>query len=154
MELALRALKGRQVDPEIQKPHPKNNNNNNNNRNDNPEGTTPRAVSDDATATAPPKATVLFDFLDEVSLQRLQHESAERIQRIQATTQRLQELVIHFGNQRTEFKGYMANAITLDESALSFARDKMLLQEQQTTTMAELLVSLAKHYDQVVQVLT
>lgn len=152
MELALRALKGRQVDPEIQKPHP--DNNNNDKRNNSPEGTTPGTVSDDATAAVPPKATVLFDFLDEVSLQRLQQESTERIQRIQATTQRLQELVIHFGNQRTEFKGYMTNAITLDESALSFARDKMLLQEQQTTTMAELLVSLAKHYDQVVQVLT
>ncbi|KAG0071610.1 Structural maintenance of chromosomes protein 3 [Linnemannia elongata] len=151
MELALRALKGRQVDPEIQKPHP---DNNDNKRNNNPEGTTSGTVSDEVTTTAPPKATVLFDFLDEVSLQRLQQESTERLQRIQATTQRLQELVIHFGNQRTEFKGYMTNAITLDESALSFAREKMLLQEQQTTTMAELLVSLAKHYDQVVQVLT
>lgn len=151
MELALRALKGRQVDPEIQKPHP---DNNDNKRNNNPEGTTSGTVSDDVTTAAPPKATVLFDFLDEVSLQRLQQESTERLQRIQATTQRLQELVIHFGNQRTEFKGYMTNAITLDESALSFAREKMLLQEQQTTTMAELLVSLAKHYDQVVQVLT
>ncbi|KAG0069839.1 autophagy protein 17 [Linnemannia elongata] len=151
MELALRALKGRQVDPEIQKPHP---DNNDNKRNINPEGTTSGTMSDDVSTTAPPKATVLFDFLDEVSLQRLQQESTERLQRIQATTQRLQELVIHFGNQRTEFKGYMTNAITLDESALSFAREKMLLQEQQTTTMAELLVSLAKHYDQVVQVLT
>ncbi|KAF9137987.1 Structural maintenance of chromosomes protein 3 [Mortierella sp. GBA39] len=152
MELALRALKGRQVDSEIQIPHP--DNNNNNKRNNNLEGKTPGTASDDVTTNAPPKATVLFDFLDEVSLQRLQQESTERIQRIQSTTQRLQELVIHFGNQRTEFKGYMTNAITLDESALSFAREKMLLQEQQTTTMAELLVSLAKHYDQVVQVLT
>lgn len=146
MELALRALRSRQVDPEIQKPHP-----NNNNNEDTPAGT---AETPESGTTTTPKATVLFDFLDEVSLQQLQQESTERIQRIQMTTQRLQELVIHFGNQRTEFKGYMTNAIALDESALSFAREKMHLQEQQTTTMAELLVSLAKHYDQVVQVLT
>jgi hypothetical protein len=145
MELALRALRSRQVDPEIQKPNPSNINE------DTPAGTAPAPGSDTITT---PKAAVLFDFLDEVSLQQLRQESTERIQRIQMTTQRLQELVIHFGNQRTEFKGYMANTITLDESALSFAREKMVLQEQQTTTMAELLVSLAKHYDQVVHVLT
>ncbi|KAF9921919.1 autophagy protein 17 [Linnemannia zychae] len=144
MESALRALRNRQVDPEIQKRHPGNN--------DNPTGITADSVTN--ISDAAPKAAVLFDFLDEVSLQRLEQESTERVQRIQATTQRLQELVVHFSNQRIESKGYMSNAITLDESTLSFARDKMHLQEQQTTTMAELLVSLAKHYDQVVQVLT
>ncbi|KAF9097342.1 Structural maintenance of chromosomes protein 3 [Mortierella sp. GBA35] len=150
MEHALRALRSRQVDAEIQKPHPANTSNS---HGDASAGGGSTGTNDNPN-NATPKATVLFDFLDEVSLQRLQQESTERIQRIQATTQRLQDLVIHFGNQRTEFKGYMANAITLDESTLSFARDKMHLQEQQTTTMAELLVSLAKHYDQVVHVLT
>ncbi|KAG0297924.1 hypothetical protein BGZ98_000378 [Dissophora globulifera] len=100
------------------------------------------------------KATVLFDFLDEASLQRLMTESSERMQRIQSATGRLQELVLFFGDQRTEFKGYLTNAITLDESALSFAREKMHLQEDHTTNMAESLVSLANHYDQVAQVLT
>ncbi|KAG0376231.1 autophagy protein 17 [Mortierella sp. AD032] len=155
MELALRALRSRQVDPEIQRPYPDSQSNNNG---DNSTGAAEARGEGSAGATNTsgntPKATVLFDFLDEVSLQRLQQESTERIQRIQTTTQRLQELVVHFGNRRTDFKKYMTNAIPLDESALSFAREKMHLQEQQTTTMAELLVSLAKHYDQVVHVLT
>ncbi|KAF9900371.1 Structural maintenance of chromosomes protein 3 [Linnemannia zychae] len=149
MENALRVLRSRQVDPEIQKPYPSSRSNSDDNSTD----ITGAGGGTSATSNTP-KATVLFDFLDEVSLQRLQQESTERIQRIQTDTQRLQELVIHFGYQRTDFKKYTANAITMDESAMSFAREKMHLQEQQTTTMAESLVSLAKHYDQVVKVLT
>lgn len=100
------------------------------------------------------RATALFDFLDEVSLQRLQQESDERLQRIQSRTARLYEMVSHFSNQRAEFKGYLTSAISLDDTALSFARDKMRLQEHQTTSMAESLVSIANHYDQVANVLT
>ncbi|KAF9290026.1 Structural maintenance of chromosomes protein 3 [Mortierella alpina] len=63
-------------------------------------------------------------------------------------------MVSHFSNQRAEFKGYLTSAISLDDTALSFARDKMRLQEHQTTSMAESLVSIANHYDQVANVLT
>ncbi|KAG0033841.1 Structural maintenance of chromosomes protein 3 [Podila clonocystis] len=137
MEYALRALRSREVDPEIQKvvrldEHGQ------------------RTTHDEESS----HAVVLFDFLDEVSLNQLQQESSERIQRIQSTTSRLQDLVEMFSQLRTEFKGYLTNAITLDDSALSFAREKMHLQEQQTTSMAVSLVSLANHYDQVVQFLT
>ncbi|KAF9354120.1 autophagy protein 17 [Mortierella sp. AD094] len=129
MDHALRALRNKEVDSEIQK-----------------------ARQEDKSLS--PKSTVLFDFLDEASLQRLLEESGEHMQRIRSTTDRLQELVNFFSNQRTGFKGYLTNAIPLDESALTFAREKMQLQEQQTYTMAESLVSLANHYDQVAQVLT
>ena len=129
MDQALRALRSKEVDPEIQRTRQQGG----------------RVSS---------KAAVLFDFLDEVSLQQLHRESSEHVHRIQSTATRLEELIHHFSEQRAEFKGYMANAITLDESALSFAREKMLLQEHHTTTMAESLVSLANHYDQVAQVLT
>ncbi|KAF9964781.1 Structural maintenance of chromosomes protein 3 [Mortierella alpina] len=132
MEHALHALRSRRVDSEIQ-------------RLPNSDGEPP---ADRARATA------LFDFLDEVSLQRLQEESDERLQRIQSRTARLYDMVSHFGNQRTEFKGYLTSAISLDDTALSFARDKMRLQEHQTTSMAESLVSIANHYDQVANVLT
>ncbi|KAF8931740.1 autophagy protein 17 [Dissophora ornata] len=131
MDNALHALRSREVDPEIQKGY----------------------QGDDVLASHNPKATVLFDFVDEVSLQGLQKESGEKMQRIQATTDQLQGLVLYFESQRMEFKGYLTNAISLDESALSFAREKMHLQEHHTTTMAESLVSLANHYDQVTQVL-
>ncbi|ORZ05305.1 autophagy-related protein 17 [Lobosporangium transversale] len=130
MENALRALRNREVDPEIRK-----------------------ARQGDKTFENS-KATTLFDFLDEASLQRLQEESNGRMSRIEEITNRLQELVTYLINQRTEFKGYLSSAITLDESALSFAREKMQLQEQHTLTMADSLVSLANHYDQVAQVLT
>ncbi|KAG0018720.1 autophagy protein 17 [Entomortierella chlamydospora] len=129
MDHALRALRNKEVDPEIQK-----------------------ARQEDKSLS--PKPTILFDFLDEASLQRLLDESREHMQRILTTTDRLQELVNYFSNQRADFKGYLNNAIPLDESALTFAREKMQLQEQQTYTMAESLVSLANHYDQVTQVLT
>ncbi|KAG0047527.1 autophagy protein 17 [Gryganskiella cystojenkinii] len=134
MDQALRALRSKEVDPEIQRIRQQGG------------GTTSGGRST--------KAAVLFDFLDEVSLQQLHRESNERMQRIQATTNRLEELIHHFSEQRADFKKYLTGAITLDESALSFAREKMLLQEQHTTTMAESLVSLANHYDQVAQVLT
>ncbi|KAG0023242.1 Structural maintenance of chromosomes protein 3 [Podila clonocystis] len=137
MEYALRALRSREVDPEIQKvvrldEHGQ------------------RTTNDEESS----RAVVLFDFLDEVSLNQLQQESSERMQRIQSTTSRLQDLVEMFSQLRTEFKGYLTNAITLDDSALSLAREKMHLQEQQTTSMAVSLVSLANHYDQVAQFLT
>ncbi|KAF9173848.1 autophagy protein 17 [Mortierella sp. AD010] len=122
MDHALHALRNKEVDPEIQK-----------------------ARQEDKSLSHKP--TVLFDFLDEASLQRLLDESGEHMQRIRSTTDRLQDL-------RADFKGYLNNAIPLDESALTFAREKMQLQEQQTYTMAESLVSLANHYDQVTQVLT
>ncbi|KAF9586260.1 Structural maintenance of chromosomes protein 3 [Lunasporangiospora selenospora] len=128
LDQALKDLRSTKVDKEIQK-NPSSN------------------------STDNPKATVLFDFLDDVSLQQLQTESSERMQRIVGTTQRLQELVFFLTDQRSDFKSYLMNAITLDDSAISFAREKMHLQEQHTTTMAESLVSLANHYDQVVQVL-
>ncbi|KAF9381018.1 Structural maintenance of chromosomes protein 3, partial [Podila verticillata] len=135
MEYALRALRSKEVDPEIQK--------------------TMRQDEHDQKSTGESsRAVVLFDFLDEVSLNQLQQESSERMQRIQSTTSRLRDLVDMFSELRTEFKGYLTNAITLDDSALSFAREKMHLQEQQTTSMAESLMSLANHYDQVAQVLT
>ncbi|KAF9432394.1 autophagy protein 17 [Entomortierella beljakovae] len=63
-------------------------------------------------------------------------------------------LYVRCGTNRIEYKGYLANAIQLDETALNSARDKMLLQEHQTTSMADMLVSLANHYDQVAKVLT
>ncbi|KAF9113570.1 Structural maintenance of chromosomes protein 3 [Mortierella sp. AM989] len=129
MDHALGALRSKEVDSEIQK-----------------------ARQGDKSLSS--KATVLFDFLDEARLQSLLEESGERMQRILSTTDRLQELVGYFSSQRSDFKGYLANAIPLDESALTFAREKMQLQVQQTTTMAESLVSLANHYDQVAQVLT
>ncbi|KAG0315904.1 autophagy protein 17 [Dissophora globulifera] len=140
MEHALRALRSQQVDHEIQQAR------HDHDGKDMTDSTTTKHSGN--------KATVLFDFLDEASLQRLMIESSERMQRIQSATGRLQELVLFFGDQRTEFKGYLTNAITLDESALSFAREKMHLQEDHTTNMAESLVSLANHYDQVAQVLT
>ena len=131
MEHALYALRSRRVDPEIQR--------------------LPQA--DGETPADRARATALVDFLDEVSLQRLQQESDERLQRIQSTTARLYEMVDHFSNQRAEFKGYLTSAISLDDTALSFAKDKMRLQEHQTTSMAESLVSIANHYDQVANVL-
>ncbi|GJJ78152.1 autophagy-related protein 17 [Entomortierella parvispora] len=131
MDQALRALRNKEVDPEIQKTRQQGG----------------QSMPHEGRA-------VLFDFLDEVRLQQLHRESNERMNRIQSTTTRLEELIYHFSEQRTEFKGYLTNAITLDESALSFAREKMLLQEHHTTTMAESLVSLANHYDQVAGVLT
>ncbi|KAF9954166.1 autophagy protein 17 [Mortierella alpina] len=132
MEHALYALRSRRVDSEIQR--------------------LPQA--DGETPADRARATALVDFLDEVSLQRLQQESDERLQRIQSTTARLYEMVDHFSNQRAEFKGYLTSAISLDDTALSFAKDKMRLQEHQTTSMAESLVSIANHYDQVANVLT
>ncbi|KAK3814485.1 MAG: autophagy-related protein 17 [Benniella sp.] len=132
MDHVLRVLRDKQVDPEIQKAHPGSN----------------------IQASDHTRAAVLFDFLDEGQIQRLQHESTERMQRIQSITDQLQELVTYFGEQRTEFKSYLTSAITLDESALSFAREKMELQERHTTSMAKSLISLANHYDQVAQVLT
>ncbi|KAG0348496.1 Structural maintenance of chromosomes protein 3 [Podila humilis] len=135
MEHALRALRSKKVDPEIQK-------------------SAYRNESDQGTTEHTSRAVVLFDFLDEVSLNQLQEESSERMSRIQSTTSRLRDLVEILSELRTEFKGYMTNAITLDDSALTFVREKMHLQEQQTTTMAESLMSLARHYDQVAQVLT
>jgi len=131
MDQALRALRSKEVDPEIQKTRQQGD----------------QSISHEGRA-------VLFDFLDEVRLQQLHRESNERMHRIQSTTTRLEELIYYFSEQRSEFKGYLTNAITLDESALSFAREKMLLQEHHTTTMAESLVSLANHYDQVAGVLT
>ncbi|KAF9928203.1 Structural maintenance of chromosomes protein 3, partial [Modicella reniformis] len=145
MDHALRVLRDKEVDLEIQKTRQGNNNNNNDDDDD----------DDERNDHHPNKATVLFDFLDEAQIQRLQQDSIERMRRIQSITDRLQELVTYFGEQhRTEFKGYLNRAITLDESASSFAREKMQLQEQHTTSMAESLVSLANHYDQVTQVLT
>ncbi|KAF9329000.1 Structural maintenance of chromosomes protein 3 [Podila minutissima] len=136
MEYALRALRSNEVDPEIQK--------------------TVRLDEHGRKTTTgeeSSRAVVLFDFLDEVSLNQLQQESSERMQRIQSTTSRLRNLVEMLSQLRTEFKGYLTNAITLDDSALSFAREKMHLQEQQTISMAVSLVSLANHYDQVAQFL-
>lgn len=132
MDHVLRVLRDKQVDPEIQRGHPGSN----------------------TQASDHTRAAVLFDFLDEGQIQRLQHESADRMQRIQSVTDELQELVTYFGEQRTGFKSYLTSAITLDESALSFAREKMELQERHTTSMAKSLISLANHYDQVAQVLT
>ncbi|KAF9303180.1 Structural maintenance of chromosomes protein 3 [Mortierella antarctica] len=136
MEYALRALRSNEVDPEIQKTV---------RLDEHGQRTT--------TGEESSRAVVLFDFLDEVSLNQLQQESSERMQRIQSTTSRLRNLVEMLSQLRTEFKGYLTNAITLDDSALSFAREKMHLQEQQTTSMAVSLVSLANHYDQVAQFL-
>ena len=140
MDRALRALRSKEVDPEIQKIRL--------------QGGGGGLQGGGGETSSGGKAAVLFDFLSEVSLRQLHQESNERMQRIQSTTNRLEELIHHFSEQRTDFKTYLANAITLDESALSFAREKMLLQEQHTTTMAESLMSLANHYDQVAQVLT
>ncbi|KAI1321428.1 Structural maintenance of chromosomes protein 3 [Mortierella claussenii] len=130
MDHALSALRDKEVDAEIQK-----------------------ARQGDQSHHKP-KARVLFDFLDEASLNRLQDESKEHMQRIVLITDRIRQLVVFFSNKRIEFKSYLSSAITLDESALYIAREKMHIQEQQTLTMADSLVSLANHYDQVAQVLT
>ncbi|KAF9182630.1 Structural maintenance of chromosomes protein 3 [Haplosporangium sp. Z 11] len=141
MEHALHALRNKEVDSKIRKPAQRNN-------------TSSSPTSPISASVENPGAVTLFDFLDEVNLQRLQKESNERMKRIQLTANRLHELVQHFSGQRTEFRNYLNSAITLDESALSFAREKMQLQEHHTTSMAESLVSLANHYDQVANVLT
>ncbi|KAF9428267.1 Structural maintenance of chromosomes protein 3 [Podila epigama] len=133
---AERVLNSLQVDPNIQQVAQS-------------DGQVPGSPSDNNLA----RAVVLYDFLDQDSLDRLRQESGERTHRIQATTLRLQAIVDMLTEQRTEFKQYLANAITLDDSALTFVREKMQLQEHQTTTMAESLMSLANHYDQVAQVL-
>lgn len=40
-------------------------------------------------------------------------------------------------------------AISLEGSGLDFAREERAAQEQETTAMAEVLISLARHYDQI-----
>lgn len=42
-----------------------------------------------------------------------------------------------------------SNTISFEESVIEFSRDKCNILDQETRSMAEILVSLAKHYDQV-----
>jgi hypothetical protein len=41
------------------------------------------------------------------------------------------------------------NPISFEESVIEFSRDKCNILDKETRSMAEILVSLAKHYDQV-----
>ncbi|KAF9156894.1 autophagy protein 17 [Actinomortierella ambigua] len=104
--------------------------------------------------TTTTREAVLYDFLDEESLQTLQRASREKMETIRTIRQQLEGHLQQLTEQRQAFNAYLASAIPLDHaSATTFAREKIALQEQQTTTMAESLVSTANHYDQVAQIL-
>ncbi|KAG0223703.1 autophagy protein 17 [Actinomortierella wolfii] len=148
MECALQALRNRRVDPEIQKTRDLNSS-----LHGNAEESEQSPSSLPATTTTTTRGAVLYDFLDEVSLQTLQQASIEKMDTIRAVNKRLGDILEELTEQRKAFMAYLASAIPLDESATAFVREKMTIQEQQTTTMAESLVSLANHYDQVAQIL-
>ncbi|KAF9973959.1 autophagy protein 17 [Actinomortierella ambigua] len=158
MEQALQALRSRTVDSEIQKTRRLDPNIQNGEETDdeargaNGENKGETHQQREASRTA--REVVLYDFLDEVSLQTLQQASRQKMETIRTIRQRLESTLQQLTEQRKVFKEYLASAIPLDHaSATTFAREKMALQEQQTTSMAESLVSTANHYDQVAQIL-
>jgi hypothetical protein len=59
-------------------------------------------------------------------------------------------LIEHIKNHLLQFSEMLENhTISFEESVLEFSRDKCNVLDQETHSMAETLVSLARHYDQV-----
>lgn len=59
-------------------------------------------------------------------------------------------LIEHIKNHLLQFTEMLENnTISFEDSVLEFSRDKCDILDKETRSMAEILVSLAKHYDQV-----
>ncbi|CAG8495921.1 4140_t:CDS:10 [Ambispora gerdemannii] len=94
--------------------------------------------------------TTLFDYVDEQSIHELKIRTQEEVNAIQQfhndSTNLLKNIDIQLEHFNTMFNN---NSISLEESGIEFSDLKCQIQERATSTMAETLMSLARHYDQV-----
>ncbi|CAG8461731.1 665_t:CDS:10 [Ambispora leptoticha] len=92
----------------------------------------------------------LFDYVDEQSIQELKIRTQEELNAIQQFHNDSTNLLKNIDIQLDHFNLMLNNnSISLEESGIGFADLKCQIQERATSTMAETLMSLMRHYDQV-----
>ncbi|CAB4442302.1 unnamed protein product [Rhizophagus irregularis] len=92
----------------------------------------------------------LYDYVEEQSVQELKDKTREEVSAIVNYYNNSLTLIEHIKNHLLQFNEMLeSNTISFEESVIEFSRDKCNILDQETRSMAEILVSLAKHYDQV-----
>ncbi|KAG9285180.1 hypothetical protein G9A89_004395 [Geosiphon pyriformis] len=95
------------------------------------------------------KAT-LYDYVDEQSVQELKIRTQEEVSAMQQILSDSTNLVSHIDVQLEHFRARLnEHSISLEESGIEFSDEKCKIQEREINSMAETLMSLARHYDQV-----
>ncbi|KAL1920480.1 uncharacterized protein VTP21DRAFT_857 [Calcarisporiella thermophila] len=94
------------------------------------------------------RESTLFDFVDEHSVHELRERTVTELKEIHKLSNQndavAQSLILHLDQFRSSMVG---NSMSLEDSGLKFAKEKMLMQMQETNAMAEVLMYLTKHYD-------
>ncbi|CAG8501871.1 19860_t:CDS:2, partial [Racocetra fulgida] len=92
----------------------------------------------------------LFDYVQEQSVQDLKSKTQEEVSAIQQYYITSSKILENVNTQQKQLDEMLLNNnISLEKSGIDFAREKFIALEQEATTMAETLVSLARNYDQV-----
>ncbi|CAG8504399.1 21800_t:CDS:10 [Rhizophagus irregularis] len=92
----------------------------------------------------------LYDYVEEQSVQELKDKTREEVSAIVNYYNNSLTLIEYIKNHLLQFNEMLeSNTISFEESVIEFSRDKCNILDQETRSMAEILVSLAKHYDQV-----
>ncbi|GBC05122.1 hypothetical protein RclHR1_06040013 [Rhizophagus clarus] len=92
----------------------------------------------------------LYDYVEEQSVQELKDKTREEISAIVNYHNNSLKLIEHIKNHLIQFNEMLeTNTISFEESVIEFSRDKCDILDKETRSMAEILVALAKHYDQV-----
>ncbi|RIA80681.1 autophagy-related protein 17 [Glomus cerebriforme] len=92
----------------------------------------------------------LYDYVEEQSVQELKDKTREEISVISNYHNSSSTLIERIKNHLLQFNEMLENnTISFEESVSEFSHDKCNVLDKETHSMAEILVSLARHYDQV-----
>ncbi|RUS17050.1 hypothetical protein BC938DRAFT_476372 [Jimgerdemannia flammicorona] len=110
----------------------------------NPSSSTAAAANQDLKST-------LFDYIDDQGVLELERQARTEIADVENLRSNLQSIYHSLIARIESFEHLLAPAFdpVFDQSAAAFARDQCVVQERETTAMADYLLSLTKHYDQV-----
>ncbi|CAG8554303.1 10277_t:CDS:10 [Paraglomus occultum] len=116
---------------------------------DNPDATT-KGIDGERTEREENDKVSLYDYIDEISMQELKHKTQEEVANIQQFQSVSSNIVSQISAHISHFRTLFNNCpIDLEESSIAFIQEKSSIHEQETKVMAESLLSLARHDEQV-----
>jgi hypothetical protein len=92
----------------------------------------------------------LFDYISDQEIIELQQQADDQIGEIETISNTLQNQTKAVGAFIAEMVKLRKHALTisLDDTTAAYASEKIQIQEDQISTMADILTSLTNHYDQ------
>ncbi|CAJ0745819.1 9509_t:CDS:2, partial [Entrophospora sp. SA101] len=95
------------------------------------------------------KRMTLYEYIDEHGVHELKTKTQDEVSTIQQFFNSSKSILDEISTQLERLREmYESNTISLEESGVEFSYEKSNIQERETHSMAETLVSIARHYDQ------